>query len=257
MFEQAQIILKQNALIRKNSTNAKSGSLLKGKLFDDKNNYMSPSHSNKKGKRYRYYVSQAQIQNRFQDLGSLSKIPATEIETFVTEKVKEFISDKKLLQEIFKNHPIEQQKIIYANTKLPTISIDAIRHIVLKVILSESNVKIIISKQTLKEAVEHLNFKVDLPLIQNYDAKSILEFNYTIRISGTTKNSAKLIIGDIQSNSINKTLVNALVKSFYYHKLLSENKLSSELKASSYVHRIMKLRFLPAQTIKAILPDLK
>lgn len=260
-FEKTQQLLTQNALIRKNSTNAKSGSLLKGKLFDDKNNYMSPSHSNKKGKRYRYYVSQAQIQNRLQDIGSLSKISATKIETFVTEKVKKYISDKKLLQEIFKNHPIEQQKIIYQNTNLQTISVDTIRHIVLKVILSESNVKIIISKQTLKEAIEYLKFKVELPLIQNYNDQSILEFNYTIRISGTTKNSAKLIIGDIQSNSINKTLVNALVKSFYYHKLLFENKLSSELKASSYVHRIMKLRFLPAQTIKAILtgtqePDL-
>lgn len=49
---------------------------------------MSPSHSNKNGKRYRYYVSQAQIQNRIQDIDSVSKIPAGEIEKFVTKKHK-------------------------------------------------------------------------------------------------------------------------------------------------------------------------
>lgn len=97
IFVKTQRFLAQNALIRKNSTNATSGSLLKGKLFDDKDNYMSPTHSCKSGKRYRYYVSQAQIQNRLQDLGSVSKISAGEIENFVTEKIKEFAFNKKLL----------------------------------------------------------------------------------------------------------------------------------------------------------------
>ena len=38
--------------------------LLMGLMFDDRGHPMSPSHANKKGVRYRYYVSQAVLQNR-------------------------------------------------------------------------------------------------------------------------------------------------------------------------------------------------
>ena len=42
---------------------------------------MSPSHTNKGGVRYRYYVSQAMLQNR--PAGSIGRVPATEIEALV------------------------------------------------------------------------------------------------------------------------------------------------------------------------------
>ena len=41
-----------------------SAALLAGRLFDDRGNRMSPSHTNKGGARYRYYVSQAVLQNK-------------------------------------------------------------------------------------------------------------------------------------------------------------------------------------------------
>ena len=37
---------------------SRSPSILSGLLFDDRGNLMNPSHANKKGVRYRYYVSQ-------------------------------------------------------------------------------------------------------------------------------------------------------------------------------------------------------
>jgi hypothetical protein len=57
------------------------------------------------------------------------------------------------------------------------------------------------------------------------------------------------------------SLINAIVKSFYYHKLAMEDKLTSEMKSSSYVKRIMQLRFLPPKLIEDIIngvqpPDL-
>jgi len=65
-FTAVQNLLKSNAVIRKHATNAKEGSLLTGLLFDDKGNRMIPSHSNKSGKRYRYYVSQSK--NLYMDI---------------------------------------------------------------------------------------------------------------------------------------------------------------------------------------------
>jgi site-specific DNA recombinase len=57
-----------------------SEALLAGKLFDDRGNRMSPSHATKRGRRYRYYVSQAILQGRKEDVGSVASVPAMELE---------------------------------------------------------------------------------------------------------------------------------------------------------------------------------
>ena len=54
---------------------------------------MSPSHAVKNKKRYRYYVSQAIIQNKRNKLGSISRVPAGEVEALVLDKAKAFLGD--------------------------------------------------------------------------------------------------------------------------------------------------------------------
>ena len=65
-----------------------SDALLAGKLFDDRGNRMSPSHATKRGCRYRYYVSQAILQGRKADAGSVARVPAKELERRVVEAVR-------------------------------------------------------------------------------------------------------------------------------------------------------------------------
>lgn len=60
-------------------------------------------------------------------------------------------------------------------------------------------------------------------------------------------------LGDVKQKTVNKILLDAIVKSFYYHKLMFENKLTSEQKANTHIHRLMKLRFLPKEIITVIL----
>jgi site-specific DNA recombinase len=64
-----------------------SHALLAGKLFDDRGNRMSPSHAAKKGQRWRYYVSQAILQGRKHEAGSVGRVAAIEIERRVAEAV--------------------------------------------------------------------------------------------------------------------------------------------------------------------------
>lgn len=66
-------------------TKAKEPSLLAGLLFDDNGNPMSPSHTKKGSKRYRYYVSQAVLQYREKDIGTVARVPAHAIEDRVIE----------------------------------------------------------------------------------------------------------------------------------------------------------------------------
>jgi site-specific DNA recombinase len=65
-----------------------SDALLAGKFFDDRGNRMSPSHATKGGRRYRYYVSQAVLQGRKEDAGSIFRVPAMEIERRVIDAVR-------------------------------------------------------------------------------------------------------------------------------------------------------------------------
>ena len=71
---------------------SRSGAPLKGKIFDDRGNRMSPSHAIKGGIRYRYYVSAAMLQGRKAESGSVPRVSAAEIEALVeralTERIK-------------------------------------------------------------------------------------------------------------------------------------------------------------------------
>lgn len=62
--------------------------MLVGLLFDDRGNPMCPSHANKKGVRYRYYVSHALLQNRKREAGTVSRMSAPDIEQLVCDAVR-------------------------------------------------------------------------------------------------------------------------------------------------------------------------
>jgi hypothetical protein len=62
--------------------------LLTGRIFDDRGNRMSPSHSRKGATRHRYYVSSAPIQGRPQTAGSVARVPAAKIEAIIVGAVR-------------------------------------------------------------------------------------------------------------------------------------------------------------------------
>ena len=62
--------------------------MLAGKLYDDRGNRMSPSEAAKGAKRWRYYISQAILQGRKQDAGSVARVSAAQIEPSVLEAVR-------------------------------------------------------------------------------------------------------------------------------------------------------------------------
>ena len=55
---------------------------LVGRIKDERGNPMTPTHAQKGSRRYRYYVSQAVLQGKA-DRGSVSRLPAPEIEAIV------------------------------------------------------------------------------------------------------------------------------------------------------------------------------
>jgi site-specific DNA recombinase len=87
LFAAVQAKLAENAVVRQVRLKS-SPAVLTGRIFDDRGNRMSPSHSNKRGVRYRYYVSHAILQQRKTEAGSIPRVPALEIETLVLDGVR-------------------------------------------------------------------------------------------------------------------------------------------------------------------------
>jgi site-specific DNA recombinase len=88
LFDAVQARLAASANIRQLRLRA-SPSILTGRIFDDRGNRMTPTHTNKQGARYRYYVSHTILQKRTDEAGSVTRVPAHDIETTVVKALRE------------------------------------------------------------------------------------------------------------------------------------------------------------------------
>jgi DNA invertase Pin-like site-specific DNA recombinase len=70
---------------------SRSASLLTGLLYDGLGRRMSPSHSNKQGKRYRYYVTHEQ--QRLDRTEPVWRVPAHDLEQMVLDQLQRFLTD--------------------------------------------------------------------------------------------------------------------------------------------------------------------
>jgi DNA invertase Pin-like site-specific DNA recombinase len=87
LFDAVQAKLSASGHARKLHLKA-SPSVLAGRIFDDKGNRMSPTHTNKKGVRYRYYVSHTTLQKRIDQAGRATRVPAHDVEISVTKALR-------------------------------------------------------------------------------------------------------------------------------------------------------------------------
>jgi len=87
LFEAVQAKLAAQARARRCRLRG-SPALLSGRLFDDRGNRMSPTHTNKGGARYRYYVSQAVLQRKPLAAGAIGRVPAAEIEALISAALR-------------------------------------------------------------------------------------------------------------------------------------------------------------------------
>ena len=75
---------------------ADSEAMLLGRIFDDRGNRMTPSHCRKTGTKYRYYTSSALTQGQPELAGSISRVPAPEIEAVVGAAVRRYLDNDTL-----------------------------------------------------------------------------------------------------------------------------------------------------------------
>jgi site-specific DNA recombinase len=96
LFDAVQQKLTEQWTTRSTVRNA-SDHLLTGVLFDDAGHRMVPTHAAKAGIRYRYYVSlpHRHGESKTASVGSISRVPATDIENIVVKSLNEHLIAQK------------------------------------------------------------------------------------------------------------------------------------------------------------------
>ena len=96
LWDQAHAILKQSPRKRAANTRAQTPALLKGLLFGPDGAAMSPTHTRKGGRLYRYYISQSVIK-RGTEACPLKQVPAAEIERIVIDQIRSLLQTSEII----------------------------------------------------------------------------------------------------------------------------------------------------------------
>jgi DNA invertase Pin-like site-specific DNA recombinase len=99
LWDAVQALLATNNQAKRTGVYAKDPSLLAGLVFDDRGNRLTPIHTIRRGIRYRYYVSQAVLQNQPEQQGRVCRLPAHDLEQQVIKEVEQWLATGRTLLE--------------------------------------------------------------------------------------------------------------------------------------------------------------
>lgn len=263
VFDKVQSVITQNRMKQKGAVGAKSPCLLAGKLYDDAGHYMTPKHSRTRKRHYRYYTSQAIIQSRSHEAGSLPNIPAGEIEALVKSEIYAFLRNHEKLQPVLAELPIDQQQQLLEQTNDLDLSTDQehifIRSLISKIILSDVQVEIVLCAKQLLTSLQMI--QRDESITQEADTETDTPITLIRKVKlAKTNNGSKVITGSI-ATGCNMQLVKAITRSFLWnqqlingeHNTIQEIATQNGITSPTYATRIMRLQFLAPDIIASIL----
>ena len=93
LWNKVQTLLETNDTAKRTGTKTQTSSLLTGLLYDAEGQRLTPSHTVKNGKRYRYYVAKALIRNPGNNKAGVRRYPAHDLERLVVQRLQTFLSN--------------------------------------------------------------------------------------------------------------------------------------------------------------------
>jgi site-specific DNA recombinase len=167
LWDKVQAQLNSNLQTRRNRRNERASSLLTGLIEDADGNRLTPSFTIRRGRHYRYYVSQPAIKNTGSQCNSTNsiRVPAHELEVRVTEKILAFLkSDAEVFDglsaedespAVIRNLVVAAKKVA---ARLPSLPLNGRRNLLAvflnRVIIRESNIHVLISRPELRKLLE-------------------------------------------------------------------------------------------------------
>src|SRR5512134_1936832 len=100
LWDKVHAILSANTVMRANHSRAQTPALLKGLLFAAGGHAMTPSHTRKAGKLYRYYVAIDAIHQSYAEC-TIASVPAAEVEEAVIAQVRHLLCTPEIIARIW------------------------------------------------------------------------------------------------------------------------------------------------------------
>jgi site-specific DNA recombinase len=268
LWDQVQEQFKANLQAERTRPRATDKSLLTGLLFDEEDNRLTPTHTNKRGKRYRYYTSQALTEKKSDAQRTPMRIPAEEIEELVLTQVKSFLrSAQRLMDEISKDRSSvhESTAIIKECEKWVTASMDRVglvlQSILAKVIVGQHVIRLELNRSEIRTLF--LGDQVDVePDPSNPSAEEVVTIEISAeftRFRGEVRFQLAPETGHGRTRPI-PSLVRAVARAHYWREQVLSGQILSEQQIANqegvnrrYINRLVPLAFLAPDITEAIL----
>ena len=271
IWDKVKTTLARNRQNKEARASAKHPSLLGGLVWDDKGNRMSPTYTRKKNRHYPYYISQAVLQYKEDEAGSVIRIPGKTLEATVTDLLLNYLNSPDQLLDLLSGITLGGKaldQVVQTAAKLArdwqnfdtTRQIPVINGLVTRVEVSRSTITVqlirnnLIRLLTAGSPVEAANQKRNLKTIE-------LKAEVKLQRSGI---ESKLVYPagkqpQTHDRSV-KALQEALLKSLQWNEQLVSGSVRSidalidrdNLNARQ-VHRLRKLAFLAPDIMDRII----
>ena len=258
LFEQVQAVMANNRINRQHYDPSKS--LLSGKLYDDKDNVMSPSWSTGSGgKKYRYYVSQALIRKEPGKEGKVSKVSLPKLEQFIDNWFSELLKDKSKIYSYIQQFGVSKQKEIIKRLVSYPLTRDVEKSLIRRVKLYSNKIEITLYQEQVTEMLNAICENREMSFLKPEKLKNENTYTEAYRI-GTVANGAKVIVGQFiqPTKQPNKELIKILHQAYAWHQDILDDKTTQEIAnrekvCMQYVRRILNLSFLSPKIVRTIL----
>ena len=275
LWNQVQQRLAANRVDRQSGANAAEPSLLAGLIYDDVGERMTPTHANKKGRRYRYYVSQSLIKRgrpKRSDAGR--RVPAGDVEQLVVDRITGLLSDEAAVFdaiESFVEDINERRSIVTQAADLvgrwpdlePPEKRRIFQSLVARIEVRRESVKIRVRPGRIPEVVI-----ADSEMMRIDQAPADVEPTLDLNVSAKLKRAGmeiKLLIdgaGGRSRGTPDRSMLRLLAQAHRYREMMLEaqGRTMSDLARQagvgrSYFSRIVRLGFLAPDVVKAVLHD--
>jgi site-specific DNA recombinase len=266
LWEAVQRLLAVNRRERRNGTSANDPSLLAGLIVDAEGKRLTPSHSAKSGKRYRYYVSRGLITDPGRACQPSWRLPAVELERLVVKQIGEFLADQNRIWALCKEAKLSPREAVSALKRAhkPAQALlrgpeSAVRplllHLVRKIVVCADRIVMELSRVGLLAQLSEGDPAESRA--KKDDRMIVLIVSCQFRRRG---GEMRLLIGDQAGREVkpNASLIAAVVRAHAWWKELGESSSIKEIadregSDERYVARNLKLAFLAPDITVAIL----
>jgi len=249
LWEQVQQHMASNSVEHKTRSSNTVSCPLTNKLFDVSGERLVSAHANKKGRRYRYYISQSLRADPKEASSNGWRLPAQELEHVITHAASEIIHDDGALTTAFQESGIAVhhiQSALDAARKIQPDAADVIDRFIQRVELRQEGICLTLSLASLL-----------VPEMDSNTVTIVRNIPMQMKRRGV---EMRLIIGGTSPARVDQTLLKTIVRAHkWFNELVSGRvKTMAEIASQegvdkSYVSRVMTLVFLAPDITESII----